>query len=422
MDSTIGQILRDFRIEDYLPIVSRDLDLGDALAPRRGNLVKVIIGMRRSGKSYRLLQEMARLHEDGITWKRKCYFKFEDDRLGSVTPRTGDALMEAFMEENPEALADGAYFFFDEIQEVQGWEKAVNSLRVKFHADIYITGSNSRLLSGELATYIAGRYIFFVVYPFSFTEFQMADPALTFNQYIQYGGMPFLSSINFEPEISKNYLQDIFNSMVLKDIVKRNNIRDVDLLERIIAYALANVGRSFSATSISKFFKAENRTVAPETILNYLKACEEAYLLYRFKRQDINGKKVLKVNEKYYVADHGLREAVIGSNLQNVEIILENIVGLELLRRGYKVCVGRVGTKEIDFVGEKQGDKLYVQVCYLLSDEVTIQREFGSLLEVRDNYPKIVLYQEGSFRGNYEGIPAMRIEDWLMDEGSKHGQ
>ena len=197
-----------------------------------------------------------------------------------------------------------------------------------------------------------------VVYPFPFTEFQMADPGLTFHQYIQYGGMPFLSNINFEPEISKNYLRDIFNSAVLKDIVKHNNIRDVDLLERIIAHALTNVGRCFSATSISRLFKAESRTVAPETILNYLKACEEVRLLYRFKSQDINGKKVLKVNEKYYVADHGLREAVIGANLQNVEIILENIAGLELLRRGYKVCVGRVGTEEIDFVGEKKGDKL----------------------------------------------------------------
>ena len=225
--------------------------------------------------------------------------------------------------------------------------------------------------------------------------------------------MPFLTSIDFEPEFSKKYLQDIFNSVVLKDVVKRNNIRDVDLLERIIAYALANVGRSFSATSISKYFKAENRTVAPETILNYLKACEEAYLLYRLKSQDINGKKILKVNEKYYVADHGLREAVIGENLQNIELILENIVALELLRRGYKVCVGRVGTKEIDFVAEKSGEKLYIQVCYLLQDESTIEREFSSLLEIRDNYPKLVLYKEGVFRGNYEGIPAVKIEDWL---------
>ena len=365
-------------------------------------------GIRRGGKSV-LLEQI----RDEIGSPNTIFLNFED--LGNQHLCEYHALHDYVCEKIGDSK-EQFYLFFDEIQEVQGWEKAVNSLRVKFHADIYITGSNSRLLSGELATYIAGRYVSFVVYPFPFTEFQMADPTLTFDQYIQYGGMPFLSSINFEPEISKNYLQDIFNSVVLKDIVKRNSIRDVDLLERIIAYALANVGRSFSATSISRFFKAENRTVAPETILNYLKACEEAYLLYRLKRQDINSKKVLKVNEKYYVADHGLREAVIGSNLQNVEIILENIVGLELLRRGYKVCVGRVGTKEIDFVGEKQGDKLYVLVCYLLSDEATIQREFDSLLEVRDNYPKLVLYQEGSFRGSYEGIPAVKIEDWLTEK------
>lgn len=176
-------------------------------------------------------------------------------------------------------------FIFDEIQEVEGWEKAVNSLRVRFHADIYITGSNSRLLSGELATYIAGRYVSFVVYPFSYAEFKTVNAGFTFEDYIRYGGMPFLSSLGYEPELSRSYLQDIFNSVVLKDVVKRNNIRDVDLLERIIAYALANVGRSFSATSISKFFKSVGRTVAPETILNYLKACEEAYLLYRFKSQ-----------------------------------------------------------------------------------------------------------------------------------------
>ena len=369
------------------------------------DIIKVLTGIRRGGKSV-LLEQI----RDEIGSPNTIFLNFED--LGNQRLCEYNALHDYVCEKIGDSK-EQFYLFFDEVQEVQGWEKAVNSLRVKFHADIYITGSNSRLLSGELATYIAGRYISFVVYPFSFTEFQMADPGLTFHQYIQYGGMPFLSSINFEPEISKNYLQDIFNSVVLKDIVKRNNIRDVDLLERIIAYALANVGRSFSATSISKFFKAENRTVAPETILNYLKACEEAYLLYRFKSQDVNGKKVLKVNEKYYVADHGLREAVIGSNLQNVEIVLENIVGLELLRRGYKIYVGRMGTREIDFVGEKQGDKLYVQVCCLLSDEAAIQREFGSLLEVRDNYPKLVLYKEGSFRGNYEGIPAMRIEDWL---------
>jgi predicted AAA+ superfamily ATPase len=303
--------------------------------------------------------------------------------------------------------------FFDEIQEVDGWEKAVNSLRVKFNADIYITGSNSKLLSGELATHIAGRYVSFVVYPFSFQELKMLNTDYTFDNYLEYGGMPFLSSMNFEPEISKNYLKDVFNSIVLKDIVKREKIRDVDLLERIISYALANEGKPFSATGISKFFKSEKRTIAPETILNYLKACEEAFLLYRLKNQDINGKKLLKVNEKHYVADHGLREAVCGANLKNAELVLENIACIELLRRGYAVYVGRVNGKEIDFVGEKHGEKIYLQICYILGEEKTLEREFRSLLEIKDNYPKLVLYKESSFSGNFEGIPAIKMEDWL---------
>ena len=213
----------------------------------------------------------------------------------------------------------------------------------------------------------AGRYISFTIYPFSFREFKDLNANYTFDNYIEYGGMPFLSSIDFEPSNSKNYLKDLFNSIMFKDIVKRNKISDIDLLERIIAYVLANVGKSFSANSISKFFKSEKRTASPETILNYLKACEEAFLLYRLKYQDLNGKRILKVNEKYYAIDHGLREAVIGKNLKNAEIILENIVCLELLRRGYKTTVGRAHEKEIDFACEKNGEKIYLQVCYLLN-------------------------------------------------------
>lgn len=385
-------IIRESYLSKIRPFIGKDI-------------IKVLTGIRRGGKSV-LLEQI----RDEINSPHTLFLNFED--LGNQHLCEYNALHEYVCEKIGNST-EQFYLFFDEIQEVQGWEKAINSLRVKFKADIYITGSNSQLLSGELATYIAGRYVSFVVYPFSFSEFKLVSADYTFDDYITYGGMPFLSSLDFEPEISKNYLRDVFNSVVLKDVVKRNKIRDVDLLERIISYALANVGRSFSATSISKFFKSEKRIVAPETILNYLKACEEAYLLYRLKSQDVNGKKMLKVNEKCYVVDHGLREAVVGSNLQNVEIILENIVGLELLRRGYKICVGRIGESEIDFIGEKAGDKLYIQVCYLLNDESTIQREFGSLLEIRDNYPKFVLYQEGSFKGNYEGIPAVRIQDWL---------
>ncbi|MDE5575954.1 MAG: ATP-binding protein [Oscillospiraceae bacterium] len=371
------------------------------------DIIKVLTGIRRGGKSVLLEQICSEINSPNT-----IFLNFED--IGNRNLCSGEALHE-YVCEKIGSSTEQFYLFFDEIQEVSDWERVVNSLRVKFKADIYITGSNSRLLSGELATYIAGRYISFVVYPFSFEEFASAG-SYTLDDYIKCGGMPFLSSIDFEPEFSKNYLRDVFNSVVLKDIVKRNAIRDVDLLERIIAYALANVGHSFSATGISKYFKSENRTVAPETILNYLKACEEAFLLYRLKSCDINGKKILKVNEKYYVADHGLREAVIGENLQNMELVLENIAAVELLRRGYKVSVGRVGAKEVDFIGEKSGEKLYVQVCYLLSEESTINREFGSLLEIRDNYPKIVLYKEGLFKGSYEGIPAVKIDDWLMEK------
>lgn len=388
-------IIREAYLSRIRPFIGKDI-------------IKVLTGIRRGGKSV-LLEQI----RNEINSQNTIFLNFED--LGNQHLCEYNAL-HTYVCERIGDSKETFYLFFDEIQEVTGWERVINSLRVKFHADIYITGSNSQLLSGELATYIAGRYVAFTVYPFSFQEFQMVNADYTFDQYLQYGGMPFLASINFEPEVSKGYLQDIFHSVVLKDIVKRHKIRDVDLLERIISYALANVGKSFSATSISRFFKSEQRVVAPETILNYLKACEEAYLLYRLKSQDINGKKMLKINEKYYVADHGLREAVVGANLQNTEVILENIVAMELLRRGYKVCVGRVGTKEIDFIGERNGEKIYAQVCYLLHDESTVQREFASLLEIRDNYPKFVIYKEGTFRGNYEGIPAIRIEDWLRGQ------
>jgi len=386
-------IIRESYLAKIRPFIGKDI-------------IKVLIGIRRSGKSV-LLEQI----RDEIASPHTIYLNFEDLRNQHLCD------YNAFHDYICGKIGDSTEkfcLFCDEIQEVTGWEKAINSLRVIFDIDIYITGSNSRLLSGELATYIAGRYVSFVVYPFSFFEFKILDHNYTFDNYLVYGGMPFLSALNFDPEYSKKYLKDVFNSIVLKDILQRNKIRDTDLLERILSYVLTNVGASFSATSISKFFKAENRTVAPETILNYLKACEEAFLFHRLKNIDIKGKRLLKVNEKYYVADHGLREAVCGANIKNAKLILENIVCLELLRRGYNTSVGRIGDWEIDFVGEKDGEKLYVQVCYILSEETTVAREFRSLLDIKDNHPKIVLYKEGSFRGSFEGIPAIRIEDWLL--------
>ena len=316
-----------------------------------------------------------------------------------------------------------AYLFFDEIQEVQEWERCINSCRVEYDCDIYITGSNARLLSGELATYLAGRYVEFVIYPFSFSEFlevhrlghPSADTSLIFRDYILTGGMPFLTNLLGNPDACTQYLKDIYNSVVLKDVVKRNNIRDVDLLERTITYLLANVGHSLSANSLSKYFKSENRAVSHETILNYIKACSEAFLFYKISREDLIGKKILSVNEKYYVADHGLREAVYGSSNRDMDQILENIVCLELLRRGYCVSVGKSNSKQIDFVSVKNGQRLYIQVSYLLANAETIEREFGAYKKISDNYPKYVLSMD-EFDMSRNGIKHFHIRDFLLME------
>ena len=375
------------------------------------DIVKVLTGIRRAGKSV-LLEQI----RDEINSANTIFLNFED--LSNQHLCEYNALHD-FVCKEIGGEKSKYYLFFDEIQEVDGWEKAVNSLRVKFNADIYVTGSNSRLLSGEFATYIAGRYVSFVIYPFSFDEFMSLNANLTFNDYLKNGGMPFLSSINFEPEVCKNYLQDVYSSVVLKDIVKRNKIRDVDLLERIITYILANIGQTFSATNIAKYFKSEQRKVSTDTVLNYVKACENAYLFYRLKRQNIRGKKILAVQEKYYVADHGIREAVYGKNSEDIERVLENMICLELLRRGYKVTVGIVDdTKEIDFVAEKNNEPIYIQVCYILSDEKTRDREFGNLNKIADNYPKFVISMD-ELDMSRNGIKHMNIKDFLLNSPVK---
>ena len=259
--------------------------------------------------------------------------------------------------------------------------------------------------------------------PFSFAEFlelyHSVFPEETvqksFQQYILYGGMPYLANIRYADEPSRQYLQDLFNSVQLKDIVKRNKIRDVDLLERIMAYVMANVGNTFSASSLAKFLKSEQRTVAPETILNYIRYCCDAYLFYQVKREEVQGKQILASNEKYYIADHGIREAVFGGNAKDINLTLENIVYLELLRRGYHVTVGKNQDKEIDFVCDKRGEKLYIQVTYLLASEETIQREFGVYDTVRDNFPKYVLSMD-EFDMSRNGIKHRNIRDFLLVE------
>lgn len=315
------------------------------------NLIKVMTGIRRCGKSVMLELIKQELIESGVNPIQFISINFEDLNYSHL--QTAKSLHDEIT--NRAKDIDGkVYLFFDEIQEVKDWEKCINSFRVSLDCDIYITGSNAKLLSGELATYLGGRYVEFVIYPFSFGEFielyRPINPDASiqqcFQKYLITGGMPYLANIRYADEPSKQYLHDLFNSVQLKDIVKCNKIRDVDLLERIIAYVIANVGTTFSARSLTKFLKSEQRTVAPETTLNYTKYCCDAYLFYQVKRVDLQGKQILSTNEKYYIADHGIREAVFGGNMRDINLILENIVYLELLRRGYKVTVGKTGEKE----------------------------------------------------------------------------
>lgn len=391
------------------------------IRPFIGNdLIKVLTGVRRSGKSVMLQLIQEELLMAGVAKEQFISINFEN--MSNAHLCTAAALHNEICKRK-ELITGKVYLFFDEIQEVTDWEKCINSLRVEFDCDIYITGSNAKLLSGELATYLAGRYVEFIIYPFSYLEFMDlyrtvfpgADSREVFNKYLVVGGMPYLSNLHYEEEPCRQYLQDLYNSVVLKDVVKRNSIRDVDLLERIIAYVTANIGTTFSATAISKYLKSEGRTVAPETILNYIKACEEAFLFYRVKRQDLQGKKILTVNEKYYIADQGIREAVFGGNRRDINLILENIVYMELLRHGYQVTVGKAAEKEIDFVCERRGEKIYVQVCYLLAAEETVRREFGVYESVRDNYPKYVVSMD-EFDMSREGIKHRNVRDFLVEE------
>lgn len=385
-----------------------------------GDLIKVLTGIRRSGKSVMLELIKDELRVRGVTEEQLVAFNFEDMRNAQLC--TAEALHDELVR-RAASIKGKIYFFFDEIQEVERWERCVNSLRVEMDCDIYITGSNAKLLSGELATYLAGRYVEFIIYPFSFSEFLAlyhsvepdADTRTCFDRYLTFGGMPYLANLRFDETACRQYLRDLFNSVELKDIVKRNNVRDVDMLERIIAYVTANIGTTFSSTAISKYLKNEGRRVSPETVLNYLKACSDAFLFYQVRRQDLQGKKILTVNEKYYVADHGIREAVVGGNMRDINLVLENIVFMEALRRGYSVTVGKVGEREIDFVCERHGEKCYIQVTYLLAAEETVQREFGVYEHVQDNFPKYVVSLD-EFDMSRNGVRHYNIRDFLLAE------
>ena len=382
--------------------------------------VKIMTGIRRSGKSTILKMIMNKLQEEkGIEREQIVSYRFDSMEYEDMTAKEMYAELKRRLCENKRT-----YFFLDEIQEIKGWEKVVNSLASDHDVDLYVTGSNSRMMSSEISTYLTGRYVAFRIYTLSFAEYLMfkreytepGDPKMELANYIRLGGFPATHLQGYSQDEVFTIVKDIYNSTIFSDIVKRNQIRKIDQLERIVKYTFNNVGNTFSAKSISDYLKAEKRSLDNETVYSYLEKLEKAYLLHRCSRYDLQGKELLKTQEKFYLADTALRYSVLGYNADTVASSLENVVYLELCRRGYNVCIGKTQDGEIDFVATKQNEKLYVQVTQRILSEKTEKREYERLLEIKDNYPKYVLRTDEFAGGNYEGIKTMHVADFLLSQ------
>lgn len=392
-------------------------DIIDEIRPFVGkDVIKVITGIRRCGKSTLLEQLKDRIVRE---WDvgAPCFSVNLDDEANARYLAKGVlfAELERVLAEYPERTV---YVFLDEIHDVEGWEKTVNSIRLRKNADLYVTGSNSRLLSGELATYLTGRCVAFGLTPFSFAEFLEAagaeDREAAFWRYLEFGGMPFLSEVGYRAPAAKRYLEDLYNAILLKDVVQRRKIRDVDLLSRIVRYVMTETGHVFSARRIADFLKHERCVAAPSTVLNYLRACEEAFLIARVEREDLIGKRILSVDEKYYVTDCGIRNANVSADVaRDVDQLLEAVVYQEMRRRGYAVTVGRVKQREVDFVCQRGKERLYLQVAYLMPTEETRAREFGALAAVPDQFAKMVLSMD-RFDFSTGGIRHAYLPDFLL--------
>ncbi len=398
-------IIREAYISQIVPLIDK-------------NLIKVLTGVRRSGKTVLLSQIQDYLLKNGRSKPQIINISLESKKNKKF--KDGDVLYE-YLISACEKLNAKAYIFLDEIQVVSGWEEVVSSLLVDIDCDIYITGSNSKLLSGELATLIAGRYIQIHVYPFTLSEAKQmleqngkfkSDEVL-FQDYLKYGGLPMRFSL---AEISlEAYLSDTYDAIVVKDIIQRNNIKDTNLLNMILVFLMDNIANPFSARSIVAALKQEGINTTVETVIAYIDYIKKAMVVYSAQRYDIKGKKLLTTNEKYYTVDLGLRNCVKASGEIDYNKLYENIVYLELLYRGYDVKVGKTDDYEIDFVAYKGSDTLYVQVCYLLASAETVEREFGNLERIKDNYPKYVISGDlPDFSRN--GIKHYNIIKFLLNE------
>lgn len=382
--------------------------------------VKILTGVRRCGKSTILKMIIKKLREEKhVDDEQILSYRFDSMEYEDMTTK------ELYLELKSKIIqSKKTYLFLDEIQEIEGWEKVVNTLASDFDVDIYITGSNSRMMSSEISTYLTGRYITFHIYTLSFEEYLMFKKSYTtlkdlkqeFSQYVRLGGFPATHLQDYSQDEVYTIVKDICNSTIFSDIVRRNQVKKIDQLERVVKYTFNNIGNTFSAKSISNYFKSEQRKIDNETVYSYLEKLQKAYILHKCSRYDLQGKDILKTQEKFYLADVSLRYSVLGYTVDSVAASLENIVYLELKRRGYDVYIGKIKDKEIDFVATKQNEKIYVQVTQEIKSEKTQKREYEQLLEIRDNYPKYVVMADDFAGGNYEGIKTMNIVDFLLSK------
>ena len=380
--------------------------------------VKILTGVRRCGKSTILKMIMERLkNERAIPENRIISCRFDSMEYADMNAKQVYSLLKSKISDSGRT-----YLFLDEVQEIKGWEKVINTLASDFDVDLYVTGSNSRMMSSEIETYLTGRYISFRIFTLSFNEYLMfkskfmeiKDPKIELTNYIRLGGFPATHLKEYSQDEVYTIVKDIYNSTIYSDIVKRNQIRKIDQLERVVKYVFNNVGNTFSAKSISDYLKSEKRLIDNETVYNYLDKLEKAYLIHRCSRYDLRGKEILKTQEKFYLADVALRYSALGYNTDSVASSLENVVYLELCRRGYTVNVGKTSDGVIDFVANRKNEKIYVQVTQKIVSEKVEKREYSRLLDIKDNYPKYVLTTDEFSGGNYEGIKTMHIADFLL--------
>ncbi len=401
-------------------MIERPMYVEKIMAYTDTSFVKILTGVRRCGKSTILKMIMEKLQtERGISKEQIVSCRFDSMEYEDMTAKQMyEDLKSRLCNEKK------TYLFLDEVQDIKGWEKVVNSLATDFDVDLYIAGSNSRMMSSEISTYLTGRYVAFRIYTLSFEEYLMFKNkySQTDNvkselvKYIKMGGFPATHLHEYSEDEVYTIVKDIYNSTIFSDIVRRNQIRKVDQFERVVKYIFNNVGNTFSAKSISDYLKAEKRALDNETVYRYLEKLEKAYLLHRCSRYDLQGKELLKTQEKFYLADTSLRYSVLGYNSDTVAASLENVVYLELCRRGYQVYIGKIGVHEIDFVATRQNEKIYVQVTQQIDSEKTEKREYDRLLSIHDNYPKYVLRTDDFVGGNHEGIKTMHVAEFLLSK------